>query len=281
MAYPSREQVSEKVDWLAFTVQFYKELKWADFIKPSWKEISPVARFTNGLENSQGIRIYWNSQRPQMGKHIIMSGSCCTILEDNLKELLQYVLRESFTVTRLDLCVDVRHTNMRPENSTYHLKKRQCKTHAKKGEIVSDALVGGYTQYVGTRNSATYVRIYDKASEMGTDFTWLRIEISYGKRKTKSAIKAYLSNDDIRGMVRQFVDFPRWRKWNAVFNTSKIEVRYEHQTSNTRQWIMGVVVKSIAKEMCLDDGQEFYLSILQRIREEYYGLTRKGDTIDF
>jgi len=279
MTYPTGEIVTEHMDWLAFTVPFYKDLNWVEGVTLLWKPIPPIARFTNGQENAQGIRVYWNEHRPQMGKHCILSGSTLNTLGDVGLKVLEDVVSQSFKVTRLDLCVDLLHSNLNPRNATYHIIKGQVKTHAQKSPINQDAMVKGYTQYIGTKNSATFVRIYDKTSEMGVDFQWVRIEIQYGKRKTKSACEAYLQHKDIRGMVRNFVDFPRWRKWNALFNRPAIKVRYENKTTNTRKWLMDSVAKSVAKEMLLEDDQQFYLQFLQRIRDEYKILTQLTEEI--
>lgn len=281
IAKVERETVSQKCDWLAFTVQFYKDIKWPTFIETTWKKIPPVARFTDGRENAQGVRHYWNTNRPQMGKHFILSGSCITTIGENVEDLLRYVLAEDFSVTRLDLCVDVRHSNVNIKNATYHLSKGQYKSHARSDFTVSSALQRGYTQQIGTKNSAAFVRIYDKAAEMGLDGKWVRFEIVYGKRKAKKAIETYLRTKNIGAMVRAFIDFPKWRKFIALMGAEKQKVEYHKKPTNTRVWLMDIVTKSLAREMALDTDQAFYLDFLQRVREEYYELNRKNIEIDF
>jgi len=274
-------ELSEKCDWIQFTVKFYKDLTWPTFISPLWKSIPPIAKFTDGQENAQGIRLYWNKTRPNMGKHIVISGSCCTILGENLDELLQYVMQEDFSVTRLDLCVDMFRMGFKPEKATKLIRKGEIRTHAQKCPINEDAMVGGYTQYIGSKSSATYVRIYDKASEMGQEGDWIRIEIVYGKRAGKSALEAYLRTKSVRGMVRHFMDFPTWKEWQKIFDAPQTKVRYEYKTSATREWLMGTVTKAMAREMLLEDDQSFYLNFVQKIREEFIALTTKTDDIQF
>ena len=82
-------------------------------------------------------------------------------------------------------------------------------------------------------------------------------------------------------MVRGFVDFPKWRKWNCILSNAPIAVRYEVKQTNTRKWLLESVAKSIAKEMLFDDGMEFRNKLLEQINLEYRILTENDDIIDW
>lgn len=275
------ETVSQKYDWLAFTVPFYKDLTWQEFITANWKQIQPIAHFSDGMENTQGIRVYWHKTRPQMGKHVIVSGSVLATIQEHATDFLAHIVDSGYKVTRIDFAVDIMHSDFNPRNASYHLQKGQAKTHAKKAPKWADALDIGYTQYIGKKTSETYCRIYDKGAEMGVNFRWVRVETVYGGDRALPAAKTYLQSGDCRSMVQAFIDFPKWRKWRFIMASQTVKVRAIQKQSNTRDWLLGQVTKSLAKEMTLDDDQEFYLTFIQRVREEYLRLTSNKDDIDF
>jgi len=278
--YP-KDTITERCHWIAYTVPYYSDKLWPSFISASGKEIRPIQHFTNGLELSNGGRVYWNERRPTMGRHVIFSGQCCDIIGDNLKECLSFVLTNTYKPTRLDLAIDIHNTNLSLKHMESLISRKVFKSHAQTAPSTRDLMATGHTVQLGKAGSASFLRVYDKAAEQKIEGSWIRIEISYGARKAKNALKAYLSDDNIRGMVHDYVSFPTWRKWNALLFAPKVAVRYANKTTNTRKWIMGTVAKSIAKEMLFDDGQEFRTLLLQQIDLEYKILCEEDELIDF
>jgi len=281
MTYPTGETISERCDWIAFTVPFYKDLQWPTCIATEWKDIRAIRNYNKGHENAQGVQLFWHDTRPQQGKHIILSGSTLTRLGESTKEVLNWIRGAEFHVSRIDLCVDVTHTNFNPRNATYHLKRGQIKTHAKSAPRWDDSLQSGYTQYIGKKTSETYMRIYDKASEMGVAFSWIRAEIVLQGARATPALNAYLLHNSVRGMVLSFCDFPAWHKWKRIMQASVVKLHVPPKETNTRLWIMGQVSKAVAREMTLEDSHEFWLNFVQRVREEYMVLVTKDEIIDF
>lgn len=276
-----KDTITERCHWLAYTVPYYKDQLWPSFISASGKEIRPIQHFTNGLEISNGGRVYWNERRTNMGRHVIFSGQCCDIIGGNLKECLSFVHSQGYKATRLDLAIDVFNTNLSLSHMQSLVKRREFKSHAMVAPTYEDLLGKGKTVQVGRAGSGSFIRVYDKASEQGIDESWIRIEISYGVRKAKSALASYLQSNNIRGMVADTITFPKWRKWNKILSEKPIPVRYAQHQTNTRKWIMGTVAKSIAKEMLFDDGQEFRALLLQQIDIEYKVLCEEDELIDF
>jgi len=279
--YPLGEKLSEKCDWIAFTVPFYKDLTWPDLILDAWKEIRPIRNYNKGQENAQGIKLFWHDTRPAQGKHIILSGSTLTRLGENTYGVLNWIRDEEYHISRIDLCVDVTHTNLNPRNATYHLNKGQYKSHAHSAPRWDDSLQAGYTQYIGKKTSETYVRIYDKASEMGVSFKWVRCEIVLQGDRATPALHAYLRDNSVRGLLSNFIKFPNWKKWNAILQATPVTLEVIPKETATRAWLMGSVAKSIAKEMALEDSHEFWLNMVQRIREEYFTITKEDERIEF
>jgi hypothetical protein len=281
MPYPLAEELSERCHWIAFTVPFYKDVNWPDFIDQNWKEIRSIRNYNKARENTQGIKEFWHDTRPSQGKHIIVSGSTLDRMAENVISVLEWIALAEFHVSRIDLCVDATHTNLNPHNASYHLVKRQVKTHARAIPEWQDKWVGGFTQYIGKKTSETYVRIYDKASEMGVDFNWTRIEIVFQGDRGTPALKAYLQNKSVGALVKSFVDFPRWRKFQYVMGADKVHIFVPPKQTNTRIWLMESITLSIAKEMAMEDSHEFWLNFVQKIREEYLILTKEDIEVTF
>jgi len=281
LPYPTAEQVSEKCDWIAFTVPFYKDLNWPNFVDANWKEIRSIRNYNKGLGNTQGVKLFWHDTRASQGKHIILSGSTLTRLGEHTLEVLNWIKDAGFRVSRIDLCVDVTHSNFNPRNASYHLEKGQYKSHARSAPKWADSLQSGYTQYVGRKSSETYIRLYDKASEMGVAFNWIRCEIVYQGDRATPALHAYLLHNNVRSMVAGFIRFPQWKKWNCIMQSIPTKIFVPPKETETRAWLMGQVAKSIAKEMAMEDSHEFWLNLVQRIREEYFTITKEEDRIEF
>lgn len=278
--YP-KDTITERCHWLAYTVPFYKDQLWPSFISASGKEIRPIQYYTNGLEISNGGRVYWNTNRPNMGRHVIFSGQCCDIIGENLNECLSFVHSQGYKTTRLDLAIDVFNTNLSLNHMRSLVSRREFKGHAQTAPNHKDLLGHGETVQLGKAGSGSFLRVYDKAAEQNLEASWIRIEISYGARKAKSALTAYLQHKSVRGMVSDYVAFPKWRKWNCIVSKEPIPVRYLQKETNTREWLLQSVAKSIAKEMLFDDGFEFRNRLLEQINLEYKILTEGDEYIDF
>jgi len=276
-----KDTITERCHWFEYTAPIISEQFWPSFMPASAKEIRPLPNYTNGLEFGNGARVFWHNTRMKMGRHVIFSGSSCDIIGENLKECLQFVLQHSFHITRIDLATDVRNTNLSIQHGINLVMKGEVKTHAQKAPIIRDGMGSGLTLQIGVKGSSQFVRIYDKAAEMDQDGTWIRIETSYGKRKAQKATQTYLSGASVREMVRGYVAFPLWRKWNKLLGDKSVPVKYEKSDTNTRKWLYESVAKSIAREMLFDDGEEFWEKMRQRITWEHRALLRENEVIDF
>jgi len=278
--YP-KDTITERCHWIAYTVPYYRDQLWPSFISASGKEIRPLQHYTHGLEISNGGRVFWNEMRPNMGRHIIFSGSCCDIIGENLIECLRFVQKNQCKCTRLDLAIDVHHTNLSLGHMRSLVQRREFKSHAQVAPNYKDLLGKGETVQLGVAGSGSFLRVYDKAAEQKLAKSWIRIEISYGARKAKTALETYLQYQDIRAMVADYVTFPKWRKWNKIMSKTPIPVRYTQKETNTRKWLLESVAKSIAKEMLFDDGMEFRNKMLERINFEFKMLNESDNFVDW
>lgn len=276
-----KDTITERCHWFEYTVPMTIDQFWPSFMPASAKEIRPLPNYTHGLIFGNGAKVFWHTTRMEMGRHIIFSGSCCDIIGENLTECLRYAQSNAFKITRLDLAFDVRNTNLSIQHGINLVMKGEVKTHAHKAPIIKDGMGQGVTLQIGVKGSAQFVRIYDKAAEMGIDGKWIRVETSYGSRKANQATKTYLQGTSVRAMVRGYVDFPKWRKWGAILEYTAVSVVYTKTITNTRKWLYESVAKSIAREMLFDDGEDFWEHMQQRVKWEYKALMASEQVTDF
>lgn len=275
------EEIAEKIDWLAYSQKTNVEWGFPEYIKDKWKPISPLRNYTNGEENEQGVKRFWNTITMTQGKYVVFGGSVLPTLQENQEQFLQWVSSHETKVTRIDFCVDIiRSKTFNPKSVVSHLRAKKVKTHAQSIPKYSDDWKGGFTQYIGKKTSETYTRIYDKGMEQKTDYTWSRIETVYQGERAEAALSAYLLHKSTVPLIRAHVDFPDWKQWNRVMQADKGKLVYEKRISNTRKWLLDSVASSIAKELLLDDDQAFLFELMERVRFEYKALS-KDDTIDF
>lgn len=261
--------LSQHVDWLAFTVPY-----WARFELPLWmskptKAIKARNGYNVAFENDMGVKIYQHDKRPEMGTHVVLSGSVMAAYVERETELLKWVIAGGFKVTRIDMALDVKDSDFRPELVTRKIEKHEHRTHARNFPLWKDAIGRGFTQYIGKKSSETFVRIYDKAAEMAISGNWTRIEITFTGSRALSATKTYMESKDCRGLVRGFVDFPTWEQWRKIMSSDVQKITVEKTISDTRKWLLGQCAPALAKEMIKDGDDTFYFMFIQRVRDSY------------
>lgn len=272
------EKIAEKIDWLAYSQKTGTEWGFPAYIENQWKPISPLRNYTNGEENKQGIKRFWNTITATQGKYVVFGGSVLPTLQENQEQFLQWVSSNETKVTRIDFCVDVTHSKrFNPKSVVSHLRAKKVKTHAQSIPKYSDDWQGGFTQYIGKKTSETYTRIYDKAVEQGVEYPWTRIETVYQGERAEAALSAYLLHKSTIPLIRSHVDFPEWKEWGRIMRANKSKLLFEKRESNTRRWLLDSVAGSIAKELLLDDDQAFLFELMDRVRREYKRLSPESE----
>ena len=270
----------EKIDWLAYSQKSSVDWQFPDYIETKWKPISPLRNYTNGEENSQGVKRFWNTVRADQGRLVVLGGSSLDMIGENREQLLSYTAGLDNKITRVDYCLDVIEGLFNPTNVVSHLRNRDVITHARTIPRIQDDWRGGFSQYVGTKASETYTRIYDKAAEQGVSGKWARIETVYQGDRAEASLQAYLLHKSTRKLILAHVDFPKWKAWRRIMRGDKAKLIVQTRASNTRTWLLEQVAPSIAKELLLDDDQSFLFEMMERVRFEYKRLS-KDEQVDW
>lgn len=271
----------EKIDWLAYTQKNSVDWQFPSYIHGKWKPISPLRNYTNGEENDQGVKRFWNTIRHDQGKMVILSGTSLDTIDTNRQHFYGFVANLDNKITRVDYCLDIFGTKFNPTTVISHIRARDYISHAQSAIQVKDILKGGFSQYVGTKSSETYTRIYDKAAEQKLTGKWSRIETVYQGERAEASLQAYLLHKSTRPLIRAHVEFPKWKSWQRVMAGDKAKLIIAPRSSNTRAWLLNQVAGSIAKELMLDDDQAFLFELMERVRFEYKRLTKDEHDVDW
>lgn len=263
-----KPSVSLKIDWISGTFINHESVSYPENLNTDAIECNPMNGYNRGARYKDGRFELWHTNRPEMGVHFIWSGETLRNMQVEPLESLKHVIKHGATITRLDLAVDCVNCNLRPSDATEAISKGEVKTRAKQFPLWHDAKAKGYTQYVGKKASEVFCRIYDKASEMGIDGDYTRVECSYGGKKAKVAAQLVAKGADIRGLVRAFVDFPEWRQWGEIMVLPPIAVLGEKKQTNRRKWLIEQVAPAIAQELELDFDDEFWFEFVDAVRLE-------------
>jgi DNA relaxase NicK len=275
------EVLREKIDWLAYTQKNSVDWQFPSFILDKWKPISPLRNYTNGEENSQGIKRFWNTIRSDQGRLVVLGGSSLDMLGENRQEFVSFTGGLDNKITRVDYALDILGGSFSPQAVVSHLRNRNVITHARTIPRIQEDWHGGFSQYVGTKASETYTRIYDKAAEQHITGKWARIETVYQGDRAEASLQAYLLHKSCRKLIRGHVDFPKWKAWQRIMQGDKEKLIITPRISNTRNWLLNQVSTSIAKELLLDDDQTFLFELMERVRMEYKRLTKDDVIIDW
>lgn len=275
------EVLAEKIDWLAYTLKNNEGWAFCDKINDQWKEISPLRNYTHGQENKQGIRRFWNTHSATQGRYVVCTGGVLTSSDFPIDDYLRGLSQSQARPTRIDFCLDIIASDFKPQSVVSHLRARNVTTHARSIIKVNDEWKGGFTQYVGTKASETYTRIYDKQAEQKTDHAWVRVETVYQGARAEPALSAYLQHKSTRRLILAHVDFPKWKAWRRVMSGDKAKLTYAPRISATRKWLLGQVSKSIAKELAQDEDETFLFQLIDKVREEWRDLTGNDEEISW
>jgi DNA relaxase NicK len=275
------EVLSEKIDWIAYTQKSSIDWQFPAYISDKWKRINPLRNYTNGEENQQGVKRFWNTIREAQGRMVLLDGSASSILGANREEFLCWLNGMDAKPTRLDFALDITHSKFKPQGCVQHLRNGSVKTHAQSALQVHDEFKGGFTQYVGTKTSETYTRIYDKSMEQKTSYNWTRIETVYQGDRAEAGLQAYLQHKSVRPLILAHVDFPKWGAWKRVMSGDVAKLHVPLRETRTRAWLLSQVAKSIAREIAMDEDQSFLFQLIDQIREEYKTLTKGEQNISW
>jgi len=260
------QSLSQKVHWIAGTFKRFTPVELPSILSQKFIPTKAFNGYTVGSLFDDGHKVFQNPERPEMGVHFQWDGDACDACPIDPTDLIIELQRAKFAFTRIDMAIDAVGFNLRPQRATEEINNGRVKTLAKKCPFWGDPRDPGYTQYVGKKTSEIFVKLYDKAAEMGVSGDHARIELTVRYDRANKAAQTLVSNRDFRGLVVAYVDFPEWETWREIMAVTPTKLPAERKTSQTKLWLLRSAASALAKQMVLDGDDTFYFQFLDAVR---------------
>lgn len=256
-------EIYKSVDWLQFTVHEVKNW-YACIPKSSWDEIGkpirPLARYVQAFQLIPDGRIDIAEDKTQ-GTMITLYGDAMRAWRERGEHDDKALVGHAVTfgkVSRLDFAIDVidksKWGNVTTGDFRRRIEDREWKSPLKIDHTYDDQKGGGYTQYWGSKNSRTRVRIYDKAAEGHMEklwFAWTRIELQTRKNQANVLTKNMAYNGVMPAGSKRLIetlDFPNWDVWKGLIEVAPVDMlRVKKPPSDFWGWLDKQVEPAIRK----------------------------------
>jgi hypothetical protein len=255
---PGNPILSQKLHWIEGTFKKGNRVSLPETLPQKFVEARAFNGYTVGSLYEDGRMLFTNPERPEMGAHLQWSGDACDNCPIDHKTLVNHLLGANFSFTRLDMAIDCIGFNLRPQDATKEVENGRHKTRAKSALRTNDVAAAGYTQYVGKKTSEIFLKLYDKAAEMGTNEDHTRIELTARHARADHAARQIVSGVDFRQMVVAFADFPLWREWKAIMDVVPVKLHAERHETATEQWLLGACAPALARVIYFASNTDFY-----------------------
>lgn len=275
------------IDYLRFT--FPDETVSIDYLLPGaesldWVELPYGHYGYMKCKVAGGVRVYTNHHSLSGGVCVQISGEGCRELEGaglvtDWVGYLAYLLGIGAGISRFDLalddttaaCIDI-------DRVIEHLRddavvKRWVNWSLVQSQKGSKAPIAK-TVYIGSRKSAAFLRIYDKAAEQGTDEHWVRVELELKDERARAMASAIVdgasAGEVFAGVLRGYIDFKvegedsnksRWETvdWWLAFLGAVEKVRLGckpivRTLEQVDRWLRKAVAPSLAMIVQADGG---------------------------
>jgi len=272
--------VSLSIDWISCTFKDSKKLSYPPELTEEKVECKPFNGYNLAARYLDGRIELTHTTRLEMGSHVVMSGGTLKEMAILPEQVLKHFIDHGATITRLDVAIDCRECGLKPSDATERIKAGDCKTLSRQFPLWFDPTQQGYTQYIGKKSSTAFVRIYNKAAEMGTNADWTRVECSFGSKRAMDASLAIVRGEDYRGLVRGVVDFRNWPEWTAIMSADAIQTKSPRTLSNTKRWLLSSAAPSLARELYFDGDDAFYFRFIDTLRFHLDKLRSEGENTE-
>lgn len=247
------------VDWIGFTDTLNNK---HNFVPPDFAQREQFIRATprfgyrQAVKYPSGLTIHYDGASDTMGAHYVYSGE--TLNELNREGVdsnwvLAWHTARGHRCTRLDLAIDVRGSDCLMQNCIDAAFAGKTSGTARSVNIIQNTRDGGATIYVGSRSSQKFVRIYNKAAQMGQTGDWVRIEIETKGDTARGIAKALQSanfgdiGDIARSLITDMVNF-KFKLWKEIMACGHIDLALaKERPRGTEKWLLEQVTKAIAR----------------------------------
>lgn len=253
--------VTVTIDWLAMTMKMENSRE-QEFISqyasfPDVQDIAPRNGYKSARVDGNGAQLFWNVDRPEMGFHVVFPGSSLRSLESRnictIQSLLHSAVNCGGRFTRLDIATDLIGEPIDGQEIYEPLIRGRNEGTARTFSKV-ESNGGGFTIYIGSRQSEKFVRIYNKAAqEQLPDGHWWRYEIET-KGMVARALAVSLDNSgDWHGVFEAVAlamcDLPLCTEYDKFFKAEHLGIGVPklERVSDREKWIDQQVTPAVLK----------------------------------
>lgn len=205
------------VDWVSFTVKASVDQVCGFLGMDEWVELDRGGLGYRRCRVAGAVRVYYDGG-PDMGTHVVIPGSGCRELEArgvvrDWRKWIGEVLAFGGKITRLDVAWDDVEGMLDLLRMLEYVRRRYVVTRFRRWKVdISGTFDGserGMTLTFGSRQSNTYVRIYDKGGEQGVCGHWVRVELELKDDRAQCAAETLYHRgiSEFAGILRSAVDF--------------------------------------------------------------------------
>lgn len=265
------------IDWLSVTIPGATQ-NTKDHLLSYFGNSEPLDGGGMGYDCSAKVcgtgRVFWSSVRQDMGVHVRLPASALKALPHNADTVLSDFVGMHGKFTRVDLATDDFEGVLDMDVMQSKILKKEFVCRARSGSEIR-ALFGGagHTLYFGSRESDTFLRMYDKAAEqanLGVDVSccrsWIRVEMEL-KNDRADVAAHYIDqhredwSTEAAGWLLSFLDFkdpgtdsnvsrwitsPWWNLFVVHAQKSRIaSVQEERTVEDIRDWVGRQVIPSL------------------------------------
>ena len=258
--------LSQQVHWIQGTFKGQEAPNMPLILSQKYVRCKPHNGYSDGSRFADGRQLWVAPERPEMGIHWVWDGQACDNCPKDPIDLIKWLDCFGFSFSRVDLAIDIRNGNLRPEQATREIENGDIRTLAKERDYYGQAGKAGYTQMVGKYSSEISLKLYNKAAQMGIDGDYTRIELTLRKKRAGKAMRHIVQHRDFRGLVVAFADFPKWNEWHQVMAVTPVKLPAERTTSRTKEWLIRSAASALAKQLILDGDEKFYFQFLDAVK---------------
>lgn len=303
------------LDWLQFTSKDPNYLTTIiDILQMERKHFIELPKGKLGYKKQiacENISILYDGNE-DMGTHVILSGKGCRQYEEKepLIQLVKRLNQNEIKCTRIDLAIDDLQGDVIQIDKIQEdlrkgnvISKWKTSTELIKRELESGKIIG-QTINIGSRQSETFLRIYDKALEQKLDTKWSRMELEVKGRKAER-LQSMITVDNVGLLAKKIINNyirivepsgdsnkSRWKTkdyWKNIIDTTekvKLSSKKEDKTiDELKKWVESQIAPTLATISIADGGSVDFLYEQikegeKRLKAKHRRIISRGDSED-
>lgn len=185
--------------------------------------------------------------------------------------------------SRIDIAFDCRGFGIEPLRMYADWKAKKFTTRAKtvhpysKGVMQPNGTIEeSTTLYIGSRESSTFIRVYEKGKQVGDGTDWVRIEIEVKGEQAKNILKDVmefgLASVGISILKRSFKTCP-YRFWSHLLKFGVVPLTpTKRKITDSEAWVLSTALPALWRELMKDiseGGSGVVTEAFEKMKSDY------------